>query len=456
MATPLPAFRGRRPRRLLLSATATAAACGLLLTGCSSEDAGGGSEFGFVAAVQDPDSAITVWVDAAREPAAAAFQAANPDIEINVETYDGGADGSGSFQTKVSAFDQAGEGWPDVVFSTQNTDASWASQGETPFAAVLDKGFLDDKFLSGFTPGALDPLTVDGSLYGLRNDLAQNVLWYDQSLLDEFGYELPTTWEEYEALGEKVAAEHPGYIVGSVGDSWAPEVYFWGAKAPVNQVEGVNEISVDTTDERAVKMAGILDTLIDNGTVVQDSVFGSDFVSTYAGKVLLMPGPIWYSGAIFQNPDNLASAPGTIGAGLPLAWDGEDPVTGNVGGGTWFVSSHSKNLEASKAFVEFVTSDPAYQVELSPGYPAYASAGNAWLDKQAASGFFAGDFAADVRASSGLVWEGWGYPRFSQAAIWAKTVTPELAAGASLVDTLPAWQTAIENEAQVNGYTVAK
>jgi multiple sugar transport system substrate-binding protein len=40
--------------------------------------------------------------------------------------------------------------------------------------------------------------------------------------------------------------------------------------------------------------------------------------------------------------------------------------------------------------------------------------------------------------------------------VWAKTVTPKLASGATLIDTLPAWQTAIENEAKVNGYTVAE
>ncbi len=186
----------------------------------------------------------------------------------------------------------------------------------------------------------------------------------------------------------------------------------------------------------------------------QDSVFSADFVTKYTGKVLMLPGPVWYSGAIFQNPDNLNAAPGTIGAGLPLAWEGEDPVTGNVGGGTWFVSSHSTNLEAAAKFVEFVTSADDYQVELAPGYPAYSAAADKWLAKQASSGYFAGDFEENVITAASQVWDGWGYPAFSQEAVWAKTVTPELAAGESLVSLLPAWQTAIENEAQVNGYTV--
>ena len=143
-------------------------------------------------------------------PAAEAFLAANPDAEVEVVTYDGSANGSGTFKTRMNLYDQAGEGWPDVVFSTQNNDASWASQatpGNEPFAAVLDDGLVDEELLSGFTEGSLDPCTVEGKVYCLRNDLAQVVLWYDQQLMDEFGYEVPTTWEEYAELS---APRRPG------------------------------------------------------------------------------------------------------------------------------------------------------------------------------------------------------------------------------------------------------
>jgi multiple sugar transport system substrate-binding protein len=441
--------------RFTLAAAAVVPALALAACGGGGEPgAGADSPYGFAAEEQEADSPITVWVDASREPAVDAFTKAHPDIPVNVETYDGGANGSGSFQTKITAFDQAGSGWPDVVFSTQNNDAAWAAVGQTPFAAPLDQGYFDQEFLDGFAPGALDPTTVDGTVYGLRNDLAPVVTWYDQSLFDEFGYEVPTTWEEYETLGERVAEEHPGYIVGSVGDAWAPEVYFWGARAPINTVSGTDGFSTDMSDPNTVKMAETLDNLIESGSVVQDSVFDAEFVSKYTGKTLMLPGPIWFSGALFQNKDSLDAPEGTIAAGLPLAWEGEEPVTGNVGGGTWFISQHSKNLEAAKTFLEFVTSADEYQVDLAAGLPAYASAAEQWLAKQAESGYFAGDFAENVTMASGQVWDGWGYPRFSQEAVFAKTVTPELAAGKKLVDLLPDWQTALENEAQVNGYTV--
>ena len=39
--------------------------------------------------------------------------------------------------------------------------------------------------------------TVNGSVYCLRNDLAQNVLWYNKTLMDKWGYQVPATWEQY-------------------------------------------------------------------------------------------------------------------------------------------------------------------------------------------------------------------------------------------------------------------
>src|SRR6185437_3031106 len=149
------------------------------------------------------DNSITVWADATRQPAVEAFEAAHPEIKVNLVVDDGSSGASGTFQTKIALADQAGSGWPDVVFSTQNNDASWVSQetnGVQAFAQVLSDGFLDKGFLEGYTPGAEDPVTVDGKVYGLRNDLAPVLFWYNKDLLTKFGYDVPKTWEDYQAL----------------------------------------------------------------------------------------------------------------------------------------------------------------------------------------------------------------------------------------------------------------
>lgn len=445
-------------RRILKTLTATAALAALgILTACS----GGGTstdtgKYGFAAAAQDPNSSITVWVDASREPIAKAFVKANPDTKVKIETYDGNSGGSDSFKTKVALFDQSGSGWPDVVFSTQTNDTSWAAKetnGMQAFAAPLNKGILDKSFLDGFSAGANDPMTVDGTVYGLRNDLAPVVLWYNQKLLTEFGYEAPATWQDYEALSDKLAADHPGYILGSIGDSFAgPYIYYWGAQAPIFQLKG-DTFSSDFSDKHTTEMTDLVDHMIDNGTLVQDSVFSADFVSKYADKLVATPGPAWYSGALFQNPESLNNAAGEVGAAEPLYWEGEDKVTGNVGGGVWYASSHSTNYAAVDKFMQYViSSDDA--AKLASGLPAYDSTADAWLTTQASSGFFDGDFKGALSTAGSRVWNGWGFPNFSPETAWSKIVVPGIAAGKSIAELSDAWNTEIKNEAQIQGYTV--
>lgn len=448
------AERTRRPGRALSGAGALAIT--LTLVACGNSGGSSAGAYGFPQVKQDDKATITVWVDSDRSPAVDAFKKANPDVPVKVVTYDGSANGSNTFRTKMQLFDRAGSGWPDVVFSTQNNDAAWASQksnGKQAFAAVLNNGLVPKTTLDNFTPGSLNPCTVDGKVYCLRNDLAQVVLWYNKALLDQFGYSVPTTWEQYQALGERVAREHPGYIVGTVGDAWTPEVYFWGSKCQANDITGPKSVTVNTDSTECKRAASMLDTLIKDGTAPNVSVFTPEFVKKYAGKVLMTPGPAWYAGAIFNNAQSLNVPKGQLGVAAPLSWNGESAVTGNVGGGTWFVSSHSKNLKAAEKFVEFVTTADDYQVNLAPGYPAYAPAADKWIQKQESSGYYATDLQAVIKAGT-EIWNGWGSGIFSQEAIWAKTVTPAIASGKSLVGLLPEWGTAIKNQAQVDGYTV--
>jgi ABC-type glycerol-3-phosphate transport system substrate-binding protein len=136
-------------------------------------------------------------------------------------------------------------------------------------------------------------------------------------------------------------------------------------------------------------------------------VFTPEFVKKYSGKVLVAPGPAWYAGAIFNDPQSLNVPKGQLGVAPPPAWAGEQAVTGNVGGGTWFISSHSKNLKAAAKFAEFVMTAGDYQVNVAPGYPAFAAAAAKWIKKQESSGYYATLLQPIVTAGT-EIWDGWG------------------------------------------------
>jgi ABC-type glycerol-3-phosphate transport system substrate-binding protein len=439
---------------LAVGALALAACGGGQSIGAKNKVADAGSPYGFKTVAQDTSAPITVWVDSTRLPAAQAYQKAFPDKKINVVSYDGDANGSNSFKTKFQLYDRANSGWPDVVFTADDNAASWGSLEGTGDLAPVNKGLVPTDTLNGFAKGSLDVCTVNNVTYCLRNDLAQNVLWYNKKLMDQWGYTVPTTWEQYEQLADQVATQHPGYIVGTAGDAWAPEIYMWGAECPANQVTSAKSITVNTSDQNCVKAAKMMDSLIANKTMSTLSLFGSEFVKAQGSKVLMMPGPAWYGGAVFQG--TIKTPKGHIAVAPALSWQGQNPpATGDVGGGAWWISSHSKNLKAAEDFATWVTTSDAYQADLAPGYPAFTAAATKWLATQQASGYWANDIGAPIQAAASQVWSGWGSAAFSQEAIWAKVVQAGMTQGKTIESLLPAWQTEIENEAKVLGYTVS-
>ncbi|MFF7646242.1 extracellular solute-binding protein [Streptomyces canus] len=424
--------------------TVTACGSGGGTTGTTTRD-------GFAQAGQN-DGALTVWVDATRMDAAKQYQSLHPGVKMDIVSYDGDANGSNYLQTKVQLFNRTGKGWPDVVFSSQNNEASWAV--DAGFAAPLNKGLIPDATLGGFAKGANGVCTVNGTLYCLRNDLSQAVLWYNAPLLKKFGYTVPTTWEEYQALGEKVAKDHSGYLVGDAGDSFTPEIYLWASKCGANHITGPKAVSVNTTSGACTKMAKLMDILIKNKSMSISGVFSTDFAKNEADKVLLMPGPAWYGGAVFK--DGLKTPAKQIAVAPIPQWQGDaSPSTGNVGGGTWLLSKHSSHIKAATDFLKWVTTDNAYQGEKAPGFPAYAPAAENWLKAQDASGYFDGDLTA-LKDASSQVWSDWGSGQFSQEAIWAATVKPGMTQGKTVESLLPAWQDAIVKYAKADGYKVSK
>ena len=426
--------------------------------GCASADpttTSGSAPSSFTAAPQDDSAPITVWTDATRLPSVQAYQHAHPNVRMNIVTFDGSADGSTYLQTKVQLFDRTHNGWPDVVFASP-TDVTWAAEPTSPtaqaFAAPVDEGLVPKSTLDNFAQGSLTPCQFNGHTYCLRNDIAQVVLWYNKTLLDQWGYQVPTTWEQYQQLGEQIAHDHPGYLVGAIGDTNSQESYFWSAQCPAQQLTGPDTLRVDTTDSHCTKMAGLLDTLVKAGSVTTQGFFGQGFAKTYGSKVAMAVGPSWYGQYLFNSA--FKTPAGQITAAAPLKWRGDTKaVTGNVGGGVWMISSHSRNLKASTAVAQWLTTSND-NLTNAPTYPAYAPGAAAWLANPANKDYFATDVTGVFQQAANEVWSGWGNTKFSDATSWSSVVLPALTSGKTLAQTLPAWGNEIANEAKSVGYTV--
>src|SRR5580700_4919426 len=114
----------------------------------------------------------------------------------------------------------------------------------------------------------------------------------------------------------------------------------WASQCQANDITGLRTVKVNVTSPDCTRMASLLDTLIKVGSMSKLSVFSTAFNKNEKGKVLMLPGPAWYGGAIFDTTSGLNVPKGQIAVGPIAQWPGSSTVsTGNVGGGTWLLSA---------------------------------------------------------------------------------------------------------------------
>jgi ABC-type glycerol-3-phosphate transport system substrate-binding protein len=423
----------------------------LALTGC------GSSSNEPNAPSSEGSGELTVWVDSVRLPVAQAYVKAHPNKRVKIVTYDGDANGAATLQTKIQLWNRTGKGWPDVIFSQQVNDPVWMAQKPFEFAAPV-KGLIPDDVLSQWPAPSTAQCTINGTQYCVQDNLAQVVLWVNKKLMDKFNYATPKTWQEWAALGQRVATEHPGYIVGNIGDSFSHWIYLWGNQCPLQQLTD-GKLLINSTDSHCTRVATMLDPLIQNGTVPPLSVFTPDFAKKYGGaadKVLLMPGPAWYAQALFDQTLHIPA--GEITAAAPLQWESETPVTtGQVGGGPWIISRHSKDPQGAADFVTWATAEfnPS-GAEARPGYPAYAPLATKWLKTQASNKYYAADPTPALQGAATQIWQGWSLVTYPDQPVWSNTVVTQLVAGKSLSSLLQPFGDALARAAQAAGYAVTR
>jgi len=407
-----------------------------------------------VPALAQEGTPILVWIDTTRQAAVDAYLAAHPENAslIQVEIVD-----RAEFSQKVLLFNNVGSGWPDVVFAEPEIIATVA--GEQHDYPLDLTPYVSADILDNFADGANAPCTTpDGQLLCLRNDLAQMVLWYDAPLMAEYGYDVPTTWEEYEALGNQVAAEHPGTIIGAFGDDQGMHTYLWGSRCPVAQLVDATTVYINTADPTCTRAATMVDNLLANGSMVALSPFDPAFVQLVTdGKLLMLPAASWYGEYVFGGKEDslyYQAADGRLGVAAPLRWSAEDTAwTGAQGGSSWAVSKHSTNPTLAAEFVVFVTTADAYQ-GTAPTLPAYEPAATVWAQTLASNSVYAFDPFPVLQSSATLIDPLWGNVRFSRASAFNTVVIPALQDGQTVVEAMPVFQEQLVNLAQSIGYTV--
>ena len=397
---------------------------------------------------QDSKATTTVWVDATRKPAVDAYKKAHPNAKVKVEVID-----PGTYLSKIQLANRVGSGWPDVIFDTQPSEIASLQSPLFKYAQnisdVIPKT-VQDNFA---TKNSI--CTVDGKLYCLQNDLAQDVMWYNKPLLEQFGYTLPTTWAEYADLGNKIATEHPGYVIGAAGGAQVFYDNLWGSGCPLQTVKSSTDVVINTADVKCTRVADLLDPLVKNGSVSRLDAFSPDFSKlAQSGKVLMLPAASWFGEYIFKPATGFAFKPGTLAAGAIPSWPGEKTnYSGAQGGGIWVVSAHSANTKQAADLAQWVTTADAYQGS-APTYPAYIPAAKVWLAKMSKDTWYAEDPSAVLTDAANKINPAEGATRYDVASAITNTIVASVKSGGTIASALPTLQSQLAGLAATAGYAV--
>jgi len=91
-------------------------------------------------------------------------------------------------------------GLPDVLMVEYSFAPQYMDLGAfQPINRWLD----EDTFVELYGEAALGWCSLDGEIYGTPQDSGAIALFYRQDLFDQYGLEVPTTWDEFAAQARK-------------------------------------------------------------------------------------------------------------------------------------------------------------------------------------------------------------------------------------------------------------
>ncbi|MGW8481751.1 ABC transporter substrate-binding protein [Microbacterium sp. NPDC055903] len=380
-------------RRRILIPAAIAAIVPLALAGCSGgggdADAGGPVELTYWSWATDIESVVDVW------------NAENPDIQV---TVDGNAEGD-DLVTRIVTAAKAGN-LPDVM---QVEYQSLPVLVSNEIVADLSDDVAD--LQDAMPAAAWDQVTWGGASYAVPGDVGPLMMYVRTDRFDELGIDVPTTWDEFAAAAEAVAAAspesritsfdatYPGWFAGLAQQAgaqwWADEDGSW---------------AVDIDDAPTGEVADYWGGLLDADLLSTSPTYSAEWNSELAtGDLLTWIAPVWGAGVLE------GIAPDTAGSwrAVPLpTWQEGDTTTGYWGGSSSAISATSEHHDAAAKFLTWLyTSEEGTSqlVDVAGLYPA-ATVGQEYAATTSTPGILEGqeDFwqlaASAADDAQGFLW----------------------------------------------------
>jgi len=363
-----PALRRSR----LIPLAAILAATAIIVTGCGRSSDGAAPQ----AAAGSIDGGkasgkVTLWApdgDATSlDTVLAPFESDNPDVDVEVTLVP-----SDEYNTKLQTAIAAGTA-PDIAFLY--TEAQTQFLASNAFAPVPD-GVADS---SSFFEGSWDAGEVDGTAYSVPWYAYTRLLIYRDDFAQKAGATPPTTWDETVPFFKKL--EEGGAETGYGADvGW--DTYNGQNLAIFGYQAGESLLSDDGT-KWELDTPGMVKAAEFNASFFSSGVSSPDtpqFLDTQpylvAGKTGSMISGPW----VIATLDTTAGEDGWTAAHIKTAVlpAGPDGGVGQLAGGSWGVTSKSKNSDAAWKTIKFMAEKDTQiaQYKAAGSLPAVVEAWN--------------------------------------------------------------------------------
>lgn len=358
-------------RRSFLTVAGLAGAA-VSLSACSGGDTEPGGQGGELTADTTAELTFFYW-DKNQTPTVeaniAAFNKQYPNIKVNtsIAAY---KDYWSKLRTQAE-----GDQLPDVFWMNGPNIQLYA--GNDMLASIDD---LTDVPWDKYPQALVDLYTVDGSHFGIPKDYDTIACFINKTLFEQAGVAIPTdgwTWAEHNDAAKKIAATGAHGVVSTVGAADGQGSYY----NTIYQAGGyvIKDNQSGFADPKSVKGLQFWADLIADGSMPSLQV-----MTDTSPTVLFSNGQagIFWAGSWMVQPllEDLKDPAEVIVVPLPK----DETQATIIHGLAYVASAKSKNLAASKALVQAMTTEEAAKTEAANGtaIPAFTGTQQAWVDGQ--------------------------------------------------------------------------
>ncbi|MFH9467404.1 extracellular solute-binding protein [Streptomyces clavifer] len=328
-----------------ITATALVAALALAATACGSDDETGGSK-----SSGELSGTVTWWdtsnvgsEDKVFKKIAEGFEKKHPKVDVKYVSVP-----FGEAQNKFKNAAQAGSGAPDVIRSEVAWTPDFANLG---YLAPLDgtSALKDEK---DFLAQAAASTRYDGKTYAVPQVIDSMGIFYNKKIFKEAGVEPPATIADLKAVSKKIKDKTGKTGLYLRGDD--PYYFLSFLYGEGGDLVNAKDKAVTVDSPEGVKAFKVVKDLVDSGTAKTDATDGWENMmqSFKNGDVAMMINGPWAVGDTLTGKEFTDKA----NLGISTVPAGSAAQGAPQGGHNLAVYAGSKNLDASYAFVEYMTS----------------------------------------------------------------------------------------------------